>query len=126
MTSAEYKIMVEDIVKEMCAYRYIDDPRGFGYITIESYDYTTKDGEDLKINLFIDVCKYKDPQDGHLSYGAYTCAEIDGGDNIMEHDYEYTKDCSQRSLYRAIKTIVKNCNKDMLAAECEKYLKKIA
>ena len=126
MTISEYKIMVEDIAKEMRRRSYIDNPRGFGYITIESYNYTIEDGEDIQINLFVDVCKYRDNYDGHLYFGIYNCAEIDGGNDIMDHGWEYTKNCSQKELYKTLRAIAKTWNKDALVAECDKYLKSIA
>ncbi len=120
MTDQEIKELAKDVANYLVGKEHIDNTRGYGYVTIASYDY---EDEDLTINLFIDICKYRDDFDGHLFYGVYYCAEIDGGDNIMEHDWEITTACRWTSLAKTIKGINKTWTKEALLAEYKKNCK---
>lgn len=73
-----------------------ENPRGSGYFIICSNNY--KDDGDLTLQLAFEVCEYEDDIDKHQYYGVYNVPEIDGGDNIAESDWEYTKNCDAEEL----------------------------
>ena len=98
----------EQLAKDMleCAKDIeFDDPRGTGYFNLCSYTLSEGSEDEVTLNVVVDLCKYKDSSDGHEYFGIYNVAEVDGGDNITEHDWEFTDDCSLTSLIGALQNI---------------------
>ena len=77
-----------------------ENPRGFGYflLTEHTFNNDETENEDLTLQLAVDVCKYKDPNDDHLYYGVFYVPEVDGGDNLDQSDWMYTDHCTAKEL----------------------------
>jgi hypothetical protein len=103
-TSSAYEQLAKDMLE--CAKNIeFDDPKGTGYFTLCSYTLNKGTDDEVTLNVMVDLCKYRDSLDGHEYFGLYNVGEIDGGDDITEHDWEYTKDCSLNSLILALQNI---------------------
>ncbi len=62
----------------------------------------------MSLDVFCELCKYRDEDDSHLYYGIHYGAETNDRDQIVESDWEYTKDCKQVSVEKALREIVEN------------------
>lgn len=90
------------------------DPRGTGYFDLEVYTLYKGSEDEVNLIVYCDLCKYVDDTDGHEYFGVYYAGEIDGGDNIVDHDWEYTKDTSLTSLIQALQNISDTLSYDVM------------
>ncbi len=103
-TSSAY----EQLAKDMLEYAKgiePDAPISTGYFTLCSYTLNDDSDDEVKLNVIVDLRKYRDSLDGHEYFGLYNVGEVDGGDNITEYEEEFTKDCSLDSLISALEDI---------------------
>ena len=100
MTKAQIAEMTSEIVENLKSPDMINNPRGSAYYTIRECVL-----DDIVLNLVVNVCKYKDEVTDKKYYGVYFVAEVDGGDNICESDWEYTDDCKKSSLIKVLQEL---------------------
>lgn len=90
-----------------------DNPEGSGYFTICENKYIFDD-EEIKLQIAIEGCLYEDPDDHHRYYGLYSFAEISGGPNISESEWDYTDTESELQLSELITTLRLTFTRDYL------------
>lgn len=90
--------LAKEIISNITNVTTSECPAGSGYFTLVKYDYTLNDEESITLQLAVEVCEYEDNLDKHHYYGIYYVPEINGGDNIGDSDWEYTKHCNVNEL----------------------------
>lgn len=104
MLITDIKTLVNEVIDNIDHISTVENPTGSGYFNLTKTEYTDKDGEEVTLTSFFEVCKYKDDSSKRFYYGVYSGAEVDGGDNICPYEWDYTDKLSKKEL----KSIIEN------------------
>ncbi len=110
MTKKGMRELVRDMRKEIDGYGEVF---GSGYYDIKELKiYDEDEDKYIQLNIYIQLnkAKFYDNQCYFIAYGA----NIDGGDNICDRDYEYTNSLKVSEVYELIESILKHFDEETL------------
>ncbi len=116
--------IVADMQKELKESGALENPTWCSWYVLKSVP-VPDDENGVTIDFVVNPCKYKSDIDGHLYYSIDSVVDIDGGDSICEHDWDFTEDCKSSSLRKLLQEHLDVMTDEEMLSMYRAYMAKI-